>query len=109
MTCVEAEKAVHKRQLFNRPIESIDCVHSTLEEFLDGHEFSTPAIVWFDYTEPKGITNQIERFARTIGIVPIGSVLRVTLNANPESLGKPDPNEVSVEVDGEASGDRSQS
>jgi hypothetical protein len=32
----------------------------------------------------------------------------VTLNANPESLGKPDPNEVSVEVGDEASGDRAQ-
>ncbi len=106
MTCVEAEEEVHKRQLFNRPVASIECVHSTLEEYLDGLEFNAPAIVWFDYTEPKSITTQIERFARTIGTVPVGSVLRVTLNANPESLGKPDANEVSVEVDGAASGDR---
>lgn len=108
MTCVETEEPVHKRQLFNRPIESVECVHSTLEEYLDGHEFTMPAIVWFDYTEPGGITTQIERFAQTIGTVPIGSVLRVTLNANPESLGKPEPNEISVEVDGEASDDRAQ-
>jgi len=108
MTCVETEEAVHKRQLFNRPIESVECVHSTLEEYLDGHEFTAPAIVWFDYTEPRGITTQIERFAQTIGTVPIGSVLRVTLNANPESLGKPEPNEISVEVDEEASSDRAQ-
>ena len=106
MTCVETEEEVHKRQLFNRPVASIECVHKTLEDYLDGIDFDTPAIVWFDYTEPKGITTQIERFARTIGTVPIGSVLRVTLNANPESLGKPDANEVSVEIDGAASGDR---
>ena len=106
MTCVEAEEEVHKRQLFNRPIASIECVHSTLEDYLDAHDFETPAIVWFDYTEPRGITTQIERFARTIGTVPIGSVLRVTLNANPSSLGKPDPKELSVEADGEASEDR---
>jgi len=106
MTCVESEEAVHARQLFNRPIASIECVHSTLEDYLDGHDFDTPAVIWFDYTEPRSITTQIERFARTIGTVPIGSVLRVTLNANPSSLGKPDSNELSVEVDGEASGDR---
>lgn len=106
MTCVETEQEVHKRQLFNRPVASIECVHKTLEDYLDGHDFEAPAIVWFDYTEPKGITAQIERFARTIGTVPLGSVLRVTLNANPGSLGKPDPNELSVEVAGEASGDR---
>lgn len=108
MTCVESEKEVHKRQLFNRPIASIKCVHSTLEDFLDRHDFEVPAIVWFDYTDPKTVPTQIDRFSRTIGVVPLGSVLRVTLNANPESLGKPDRNEISVEVDGEATMDRFQ-
>ncbi|MDR3410475.1 MAG: hypothetical protein P4L87_05960 [Formivibrio sp.] len=108
MTCIESDAEVHKRQVFNRPIASIDCVHATLEDFLDSHDFVTPAIVWFDYTEPKGITTQIERFAQTIGAAPIGSVLRITLNANPESLGKPETSEISVELGGEASGDRSQ-
>lgn len=106
MTCIETDEQVHKRQLFNRPIASIVCVHARLEDYLDTHEFDTPAIIWFDYTDPKGITTQIERFAQTIGTVPIGSVLRVTLNANPTSLGKPDPNDLSVEVEGEASEDR---
>jgi len=106
MTCIETEEEVHKRQLFNRPITSINCVHSMLEDFLDKHDFDTPAIIWFDYTEPKGITTQIERFAQTIGTVPVGSVLRVTLNANPSSLGRPDPKEISVEIEGEASEDR---
>ena len=109
MACLESEQEVHKRQLFNRPIASIECVHATLEDYLDGHDFETPAIIWFDYTEPKGITTQIERFARTIGTVPLGSVLRVTLNANQNSLGKPDANEVSVEIDDVASGDRRKS
>lgn len=92
MTCVETEEQVHKRQLFNRPIASIECVHKSLEDYLDENEFDTPAIIWFDYTEPKGITTQVERFARTVGSMPIGSVLRVTLNANPGALGKPDGN-----------------
>lgn len=106
MTCIETEEEVHKRQLFNRPIASIECVHETLENYLDGHDFECPAIVWLDYTEPKAITEQIERFARTIGTVPMGSILRITLNANPESLGKPLPNDISVEVGDAASGDR---
>ncbi len=106
MICVETEHEVHKRQVFNRPIFSIECVHSRLEDYLDEHDFEVPAIVWFDYTKPKDITSQIVRFARTIGTVPLGSVLRVTLNANPASLGKPPPEEISVEIDGEASGDR---
>lgn len=92
MTCIETEEQVHKRQLFNRPIASIECVHKSLEDYLDETNLDSPAIIWFDYTEPKGITSQIERFARTIGAVPIGSVLRITLNANPSSLGRPDGN-----------------
>lgn len=106
MTCIETEEQVHKRQIYNRPIESIECVHKTLEEYLDETDFDTPAIVWFDYTEPKGVTAQIERFASTIGTVPIGSVLRLTLNANPTSLGTPEPKDLSVEVDGDASENR---
>lgn len=89
MTCIETEEQVHKRQIFNRPVASIECVHKSLEDYLDETDFDAPTIIWFDYTEPRGITTQIERFARTIGTVPIGSVLRVTLNANPGALGKP--------------------
>ncbi len=106
MTCIEIEEEVHKRQLFNRPITTIECIHSTLEDYLDGQDFEIPTIIWFDFNEPKGITAQIERFAHTIGTVPVGSVLRVTLNANPTSLGKPDMMEISVEVEGESSKDR---
>jgi hypothetical protein len=108
MTCIETEEQVHKRQLFNRPIACIECVHKSLEDYLDETDFDSPAIIWFDYTEPRGITTQIERFARTIGTVPIGSVLRVTLNANPASLGKPEPKDISVEAEGETSEDRTQ-
>lgn len=108
MTCIESEEEVHKRQLFNRPIASIKCVHKKLEDYLDETDIESPTIIWFDYTEPKGITSQIERFARTIGTVPVGSILRITLNANPESLGKPETQDLSVESEGDVSPDRAQ-
>ena len=112
LTCIETELEVHKRQRFNRPVAAIKCVHSTLEKFLDQTTFTTPAIIWFDYTAPKGIASQIQRFAATVGTVPVGSVLRVTLNANPTSLGsggeEPSGKDLSVEVDGEVSADRAQ-
>lgn len=92
MTCVEIEQAVYKRQLFNRPVESVECFHSSLEDYLDEHDCDRPVIVWFDYTEPKSVTEQIGRFARAVGEVPVYSVLRITLNGNPGSLGKPAEN-----------------
>lgn len=106
MTSIEVEEGIHRRQIFNRPVSSIECIHSTLEDYLDSEDFETPVIVWFDYTDPGALSTQIERFAQTVGVVPLGSVLRITLNANPSSLGKPDPGELSVELDGDASEDR---
>jgi hypothetical protein len=90
MTSVEAEEEVHKRQVFNRPTASVECVHSSLEEYLDAHDFDRSSILWFDYTEPKPV-EQIGRFARTVGEVKLNSILRLTLNAQPSSLGEPKP------------------
>lgn len=98
MVCIEVEKSVHERQNFNRPVDCIECVNSTLEDYIDSTYFEKPVIIWFDYTDPGKITDQIERFSRTITEVPINSILRVTLNANPSALGKPDANEIAVEV-----------
>lgn len=108
MTCIECEDMIHRRQVFNRPFSSIECVHNTLEEYLDATDFDIPVVIWFDFTVPKDAKSQIERFARTIGVVQKGSILRITLNANPNSLGKPDPFEISVEVEGEVTEDRKQ-
>ena len=98
LVCVEAEEEVHKRQLFNRPIDGVKCVHSTLEDYIDSTEFGKPVVIWFDYTEPRRIVEQIERFSRTIADVPTNSILRVTLNASPTSLGKPDQSAVESTV-----------
>lgn len=90
MTSVEKEENAHRRQVFNRPTASIECVYSSLEDYLDTHDFDRPAIVWFDYTAPKPV-EQIGRFARTIGEVKPNSILRLTLNAQPSALGEPNP------------------
>lgn len=90
MDCIEAEENVHKRQLFNSPIESIDCIHSTLESYLYAAEFEKPVVLWLDYTDPRSIQTQIETFSDQVIELPIGSIIRVTLNANPSSLGSPD-------------------
>jgi len=98
MVCVEMEEEVHRRQKFNSPISSINFIHSTLEEYLDSTEFENPVIIWFDYTEPGTITDQIERFATTIGQIPLGSIMRITLNASPTSLGTPKPEETGAAI-----------
>jgi hypothetical protein len=100
MVCVEAIESVHKRQKFNQPIPTVVCKHATLEEYIDATEFEKPVIIWFDYTDPRAVTKQIARFAETVTSIPVNSVLRITLNAAPDSLGRPDPGEIQVSPDG---------
>ena len=100
MVCIEAEKAVHERQCFNRPVPSVECVHNTLEDYIDSANIENSVILWFDYTDPKSVTKQISRFAETVASVPIHSILRITLNANPESLGKPEPLDIQTPPNG---------
>jgi hypothetical protein len=102
MVCVESEEAVHRRQSFNRPRESIHCVHANLEEFLETTEFDGPVVLWLDFTEPKTVVSQIEAFARQACELPIYSVVRITLNANPGSLGKPPAGQTAVTLPGES-------
>lgn len=99
MVCIDSDKQTHLRQEFNKPIESVECVHSTLEEFLDETEFEKPVILWLDFTDPRAIQTQIELFSRQVIELPNNSILRVTLNANPSSLGKPNQSEISVRVE----------
>ncbi len=101
MVCVESEEAVHRRQSFNRPINSIQCVHAKLEEYLAETEFETPVVLWLDFTEPKMVVSQIETFARQTCELPLLSVVRITLNANPTSLGKPQAVQMAVALPGE--------
>lgn len=98
LVCVEAEEDVHKRQLFNRPIQGVECVHETLEEYLESHDHDRRCIIWLDYTDPRDISDQIGRFALSVGEVALGSILRITLNANPSSLGTPRPEEITAKI-----------
>lgn len=101
LICVESEEAVHRRQSFNRPIESMQCIHAELEEYLEATEFNTPVVLWLDFTEPKTVVNQIETFARQANELPMYSIVRITLNANPTSLGKPPARQIAVALPGE--------
>lgn len=100
MVCVESNEDVHKRQRFNRPTPTISCVHNTLEGYINSSDFEKPVILWLDYTEPRKLADQIETFSDIVVNVPDYSVVRITLNANPGSLGSPDPGDIIGRPDG---------
>ena len=99
MTSVECDPQVIKRQEFNKPLESIVCVEDTIEHYLEKTTIRTPSIIWLDYTEPSSIKLQIETFLATLKECPVGSIVRITLNANSGSLGNPDPGEMAARMD----------
>jgi hypothetical protein len=106
MVCVEQEKPVHERQKFNRPIATIRCVHACLEDYLDEAEFDKPVVLWLDYTEPGQMRRQIDCFCSQVAKLPLHSVVRVTLNANPSSLGTPDKDEISISLSAESEAEK---
>ncbi|MFC1467800.1 O-methyltransferase [Verrucomicrobiota bacterium] len=97
MVCVETDENTHKRQLFNRPFNTIKCVHSSIEDYVNETEFESPTIIWLDFTDPNQVQSQIELFSNLLVEIPALSILRITLNANPSSLGKPDPDELKIQ------------
>ena len=94
MVCLETEEKVFERQKFNRPVDCITCINKSLEDYLDSKAFEKPSIIWFDYTDPRELNSQMNRFADSLDQVVPGSILRITLNANPSSLGKPSDDEL---------------
>lgn len=97
MVCLETDENTHKRQMFNRPFSSINCIHTSVEDYVNETEFESPTIIWLDFTDPNEVQSQIELFSNLLVEIPVLSILRITLNANPSSLGKPDPDELKIQ------------
>lgn len=107
MICIEEDEDVLLRQKFNLPTPNVTCIQSTFEEYIKSTDFDKSVVVWFDFTDPKSVVRQIECFASTTLEVPDFSILRITLNANPEAMGRPKPEEIQTPPDGEKNPDDS--
>ena len=103
MVCVEFDKNVQKRQQFNRPVSCIAFEEKYIEEYINITEFSSPVILWLDYTESKKLREKFSMFSQSSMDLPINSVLRITLNASGNAFGKNLDDQESEDVDpGEA-------
>ena len=91
------DEQVVARQLFNKPVETCFCLHkksgdliSELENILNECKFSDAIglIIWLDYTDPGKISEQVREFESLLDRLRPGDVVRVTVNAHPQALGK---------------------
>jgi hypothetical protein len=91
MISLEIDKNVLARQKFNLPLACIDLMDKKSSDFLIGHEFSDPSIVWFDYAIPRDLPKQLAEVESLVSKLSPGDIVKITLNANPATLGNPPP------------------
>lgn len=83
---LEKDDSVLSRQKYNKPFNCIECTKSSTEEFIQNFEPQAPCIIWLDYTAPSWRT-QFEECHSLIGKLEPYDIIKITLNANPDSLG----------------------
>ncbi|NMM29222.1 MAG: hypothetical protein HHJ12_18585 [Glaciimonas sp.] len=89
MISIESDPNTVYRQNFNLPLSCIEIRNALSRDFLTSHDFSGPSIVWFDYTTPKQLANQLAESQVLVSKLTVGDIIKITLNASPESLGRP--------------------
>lgn len=97
MTSLEEDPNICERADFNRPYAciTIEPQNSTayLAELLIGDEEHN--IFWLDFVAPSLLGSQLSDYSTLLSQLNVHDIVRITLNANPDSLGKNnDPNTV---------------
>lgn len=93
LTSLEIDENVLERQRFNRPLTCINLKLQSAREFIDtdlaNRREGDSFIAWLDYAIPRELPEQLTEVASFIRLSQPNDILKVTLNANAGSLGKP--------------------
>lgn len=90
MISLEGDENVFRRQHFNRPLSCID-LGSTPElsgDFINRYNFDEKTIIWLDYAIPSELNAQLNEVVNLVTKLKPKDIFKITLNANPETLGK---------------------
>jgi hypothetical protein len=93
MLSLEQHPWVLERQKFNVPYGCVDCLHKTSAQFLEDYDEivsqykSKNVVVWLDYADSTQ-TRQLAEFQALLQHMKPYDVARLTLNANPRTLGE---------------------
>ena len=90
MISLEKESEEYTRAVFNKPYNCIEIINSTSSDYLSNLMVTDDShgIFWLDYTAPAELGSQLADFATLLNIANANDIVRITLNANPDSLGK---------------------
>ena len=83
MISLEMDPLVLARQKFNRPVKCIALRHQKSRDFLDTYQPVRNTIVWFDYSSPTELREQLGEFEQLLSLLGVGDIAKITVNANP--------------------------
>jgi len=90
MVSLEYNRNVVRRQLFNKPNARIQITYESTTEYIAKYS-EGQIILWLDFLGTN-ILDQIHEFQAILNKVERNSIIKITLNASPSSLGKPKEN-----------------
>lgn len=101
----EEDDTVFRRQKFNQRPSCVTCIAKTITDFVDNFEtfidenalMDKTLISWLDYASPERREQLIE-FETLLGKLSINDVVKITLNANPATLGEAQKGEIQEEL-----------
>jgi hypothetical protein len=86
LTCLENDTNTFQRQKFNVPLKCITLLNQSSGEFISNYDAGKNSIVWLDYANPNQIYEQINEFEQLIDKCIEFDVIKITLNASPDTL-----------------------
>lgn len=89
---IEQDASIFKRQHLNKPINCIDLQNCSSGTFIEKFEFEDNCIIWLDYVSPRQINEQIREFQSVIEKCGPHDVIKISINANPDSLANKNEN-----------------
>lgn len=89
MISLEADATVYHRAKYNAPYRCIEIVNQKSTDFISGENWGERnSIIWLDYVSPKELGQQFSDIAALSNTILPHDILKVTLNANADTLGK---------------------
>lgn len=88
MISLECDPDVYERAKFNKPYNCIKIVNASSTEFISNFPSEEKNyIIWLDYVTPGELGEQFSDFCGLLNVMQPYDIIKITLNANPGSLG----------------------
>lgn len=93
MISLEKDKIEYERARFNSPYGCIDIKNIESTQYISDLSIQTNEhnIFWLDFVSPSDLGTQLSDYSTLLTYLTSDDIIRITLNANPDSLGKYDP------------------